>query len=86
MDTLNIDIQGVHLLCGDFNAHNPAWDTIVKPDNTGNYIVQWSYNNNYMITNDACKPTYAYSRQRENEQSAHVKGYCSLYITQRLCN
>ena len=24
MDTLNIDIQGVHLLCGDFNAHNTA--------------------------------------------------------------
>ena len=24
MDTLNVDIQGVHLLCGDFNAHNPA--------------------------------------------------------------
>ena len=24
LDTLNVDIQGVHLLCGDFNAHNPA--------------------------------------------------------------
>ena len=38
MNTLNIDIQGVHLLCGDFNAHNTAWDTIVKHDNIGNYI------------------------------------------------
>ena len=62
MDTLNVDIQGPHLLCGDFNAHNPAWDTIAKPDNIGNYIAQWSYNNNYMITNDAYKPTFAYSR------------------------
>ena len=74
-----MDIQGVHLLCGDFNAHNPAWDTIVKHDNIGNYIAQWSYN--YMITNDACKPTYAYSRQRNNEQSTHVKGYYSTDIT-----
>ena len=24
LDTLNVDIQGPHLLCGDFNAHNPA--------------------------------------------------------------
>ena len=24
MDTLNVDIQGVHLLCGDFNVHNTA--------------------------------------------------------------
>ena len=48
--------------------------TIVKHDNIGNYIAQWSYNNNYMIANDACKPTYSYSRKRENEQSTHVKG------------
>ena len=24
LDTLNIDTQGVHLLCGDYNAHNTA--------------------------------------------------------------
>ena len=46
--------------------------TIVKPDNIGNYVAQWSYN--YMITNNACKPTYSYSRKRNNEQSTHVKG------------
>ena len=81
MNTLNVDIQGPHLLCGDFNAHNPAWDTIVKPDNIGNYIAQWSYNNNYMIANDACKHTLTYSRKRENEQSTPVKGYSSPDIT-----
>ena len=40
MDTLNIDTQGVYLLCGDYNAHNTAWDTIVKHDNIGNYIAK----------------------------------------------
>ena len=54
--------------------------TIVKHDNIGNYIAQWSYNNN-MITNDACKPTFSYSRKRENEQSTHFKGYSSPDIT-----
>ena len=34
-----------------------------------------------MITNDACKPTYSYSRQHNNEQSTPVRGYCSLDIT-----
>ena len=53
--------------------------TIVKHDNIGNNIAQWSYN--YMIANDACKPTLTYSRQRENEQSRHVKGYSSPDIT-----
>ena len=48
--------------------------TIVKHDNIGNYIAQWSYNN-YMVANDVCKPTYSYSRQRNNEQSTHVKRY-----------
>ena len=55
--------------------------TIVKPDNIGNYIAQWSYNNNYMIANDACKPTFLYLRKRENKQSTHVKEYCSTNIT-----
>ena len=54
--------------------------TIVKHDNIGNYIAQWSYNNN-MIANDACKPTLTYSRQRENEQSTPVKEYYSTDIT-----
>ena len=34
-----------------------------------------------MITNDAYKPTYSYSRKRNNEQSTHVKRYYSLDIT-----
>ena len=54
--------------------------TIVKHDNIGNYIAQWSYNNN-MIANDAHKPTLTYSRKRNNEQSTHVKGYFSPEIT-----
>ena len=79
MNTLNIDMQGVHLLCDNFNAHNPAWDTIVKHDNIGNYIAMVIHNN--MIANDACTSTFLYSRQRNNEQSTHVKGYCSPDIT-----
>ena len=54
--------------------------TIVKHDNIGNYIAQWSYNN-YMIANDACKPTLSYSRQRNNKQSTPVRGYSSQDIT-----
>ena len=54
--------------------------TIVKHDNIGNYITQWSYNN-YIIANDACTPTYSYSRQRTNEQSTHFRGYSSPDIT-----
>ena len=57
MDTLNVDIQGVHLLCGDFNAHNQACDTIVKHDNIGNYIAQWSYNNK-LHDCERCVKTY----------------------------
>ena len=34
-----------------------------------------------MIAKDACKPTFSYSRQRNNEQSTHVKEYCSPDIT-----
>ena len=48
--------------CTQYSIH-----TIVKHGNIGNYIAQWSYNNYYMITNDACKPTFAYSRQHNNE-------------------
>ena len=54
---------------------------IVKHENIGNYIAQWSYNNNYMIANDACTFTFAYLRQRNNEQSTHFKGYSSPDIT-----
>ena len=61
--------------CTQYSIH-----TIVKPDNIGNYIAQWSYNN-YMIANDAYKPTLTYSRQHNNEQSTHVKGYYSPDIT-----
>ena len=60
--------------CIQYSTH-----TIVKHDNIGNYIAQWSYN--YMIANDACKPTFSYSRKRENEQSTHVKEYSSTDIT-----
>ena len=55
--------------------------TIVKPDNIGNYIAQWPYNNNYMIANDACTSTLTYSRKRNNEQSIPVKGYYCTDIT-----
>ena len=41
------------LQCTQYSIH-----TIVKHDNIGNYIAQWSYNNNYMIANDACTFTY----------------------------
>ena len=51
---------------------------IVKHDNIGNYIAQWSYNN-YMIANDVCTSTLSYSKQR-NEQSTHVEGYSSTDI------
>ena len=54
--------------------------TIIKPENIGKYITQWSYNN-YMITNDVYKSTFAYSRQHNTEQSTHVRGYCSIDIT-----
>ena len=60
-----------------FQCTQSSIHIIVKPDNIGNYIAQWSYNNNYMIANDACKPTYSYSRQHDNEQSTHFKGYSS---------
>ena len=34
-----------------------------------------------MVANDACKPTFLYSRKREKEQSTPFKGYCSTDIT-----
>ena len=72
---------GCALTMRRFQCTQSSIHTIVTHDNIGNYIAQWSYNNNYMIANDACTSTLTYSRKRENEQSTPVKGYSSTDIT-----
>ena len=51
---------GCALIMRRFQYTQYSIHIIVKHDNIGNYIAQWSYNN-YMITNDVYKPTFTYS-------------------------
>ena len=58
------------LICGDFNAHHPAWDAIQPEDARGGEILEWTSANNLSILNDIT-PT-RHSRVTSNGSSPDI--------------
>ena len=76
------DIHEDFLLIGDFNAHNPIWDSFCKEaDSDGNKIEQFINNNNLCILNDGEVSTYL-SRSHGSFSSIDLC-ICSANITDR---
>ena len=46
------------LICGDFNAHHPAWDDVARSDERGTALFQWAEDNSKLVLNDGT-PTRA---------------------------
>ena len=40
------------IICGDFNGHSELWDNILKSDNRGEEIVDWTIAQDLSILND----------------------------------
>ena len=40
------------LICGDFNAHSVLWDSRIDPDQRGDSLVEWIFDNNLTVLNN----------------------------------
>ena len=56
-DTSVIPFSPSSLICGDFNAHHPVWDSIQPEDDRGLLTLEWAYTNELTILNDPNSPT-----------------------------
>ncbi len=55
--TAKIPPNSAHLICGDFNCHDDAWDSHVAPDEGGSCLLDWASLHSLDIANDAILPT-----------------------------
>ena len=58
------------LICGDFNAHHPVWDSIQPEDHRGTELLEWSCTSDLTILNSGI-PT-RHSRSTGNGGSPDV--------------
>ena len=51
-DRLNVGGERRVVVCGDFNAHNAAWDTRVRGDTRGDEVLSWADDRELVVMND----------------------------------